>query len=79
VKLIESDADLASIVDYLRANSPLGGLGNIDAHKVFACLTRLGYRIAKPASHPSGLKSCEEAITTVTSLGAGMGRPATRR
>ena len=63
---MESDADWASLIDYLRINSPLKALNSTEAHDVFRQLRQLGYVIQKPAVHPSGLATTEEAITRVT-------------
>jgi hypothetical protein len=80
MRFIETDADLASLVDYLRQHSPLSRLNNIEAHAVFTHLQQLGYRVQKPAAHPSGLRTTEEATTEVVPIGSGMNRrPATRR
>lgn len=62
---LQSDADWASLVDYLRRETPLRLLNGIEAHEVFRKLRQLGYVIQRPASHPSGIETTEEAITEV--------------
>jgi hypothetical protein len=79
MRFLESDADISSLIDHLRTSTPLGRLNNIEAHSVFKTISQLGYRLALPDSHPSGLRSTEMPITSVTPIGSGMNRPATRR
>ena len=63
---LESDSDWSSLVDHLRRETPLSALNSVEAHDVFRRLRQLGYVIQKPAVHPSGLQTTEEAITRVT-------------
>ncbi len=71
---LESYADLASLIDYLRLHTPLRILGNVDAHSVFKTLNQLGYRIKTPDAHPSGLRTTEAPTTEVVPIGSGMAR-----
>lgn len=63
---LESDADWAALIDYLRRETPLRTLSSIEAHAVFRKLRQLGYRIQEPVRHPSGHPTTERATTTVT-------------
>ena len=62
---LQSDSDWASLIDYLRRETPLRLLNGIESHEVFRKLRQLGYVIQKPSVHPSGLDTTEEGITEV--------------
>jgi hypothetical protein len=63
---IESDEEMSKLIEYLRDNTPLSALNAVEARAVFRSLSQLGYRIQKPAAHPSGLQTTEQAITRVS-------------
>jgi hypothetical protein len=66
-KFIESDIEKHELIRWLQDKTPLGALSYPEASSVF---NSLGYRIQKPAKHPSGLATTEQAHTDVKPFGA---------
>ncbi len=63
IRFLESDDAWHKLIEYLRENTPLRVLNSIEASEVFRRLKQLGYRIAEPEKHPSGLETTEAATT----------------